>query len=160
MSRKKLTLWTVCLLSLFCFSTRNLRAQSVTIQKVIITADNAYVFGWGDEFVLSYLNGNIHNKTAAEIFSSGVPGPETYTNIQLNVPDYLYIAAWSDDKTTQGVLAQFTSNNNTVYTGVGDWRVFSTGIDKDDGSNPLTKADINAQIALANSTIGAWKDKA
>ena len=44
MLQRKRTLWTVCLLSLFFFSTS---AQAIDVTEVIITADNAYHFGWG-----------------------------------------------------------------------------------------------------------------
>ena len=57
-------------------------------------------------------------------------GPEIY-NITVGPLDYIYIVAWSDDSTSQGVVASFTDNNtaSTVTTSPA-WpvaRCFATG---------------------------------
>ena len=93
MPRKHLASWTLCLVSLFLFSSS---ALAIDISKVIITADNAYHFGWGSvngisakttpfnfQFPLgnfSYPNPDYHvghtwNVTSPDIFANGA---ETY----------------------------------------------------------------------------------
>jgi hypothetical protein len=72
--------------------------------------------------------------------------------------DYIYIAAWSDDLVSQGVLGQFAryepgKKSIRYFTGRDDWKVYATGIDYDNGGSP-TCAEINEQIAIANASAG------
>lgn len=148
----------------------------------VITVDNAYGFGFGDEngMTTSTYFGGIRNTTAGEI-TNGTPtlftqgdansgngftnpgiGPELYDLNGLPASDYMYLVAWSDDFQLQGALATFTVGAQSVGTvpGIG-WEVYATGIDRDSQTvgDTLTNsaADIalmNQQIALANDSLG------
>jgi len=139
---------------------------------VIITADNAYGFGYGTEAILSNYFGGVENISFAhEIFGCPVGvGPESYTvpGDDADVGDYLYIVAYADDSTTQGVIAEFRRGSGPpVFTGHGDWEVCATGQDFDPtfeaGGGP-TVADINARITdcnagtLPEASSGGWVD--
>jgi len=143
-------------------------AQNVS---VTITADNAYVFGFGDVNGITTLGSGIENCSAGDIFNCSA-GPETYP---ITVPNfsaaYLYIAAWSDDQTSQGVIARFTDGSTVVLTGPSvPWEVYATGEQMDispicfgDGCLPLSPPGppdvptLNGHIATGNSTNG-WQD--
>ena len=135
---------------------------------VTITADNGYAFGFGDiNGVTSTITG-IENCNAGEIANCG--GPETYSipgSVDLSTT-YIYIAAWSDDRTHQGVLASFTDGTTVVNSGLVNggagpqWEVYATGEQMDiscvaDGCLPLSPAGppsmfgMNGHIAVANS---------
>jgi len=94
MLRKKLTLWTFCLLSLFCFSTNSLRAQP---QNLNVTSDNAYRLGFGDVNGIKQVY-NVHwfnpvwNSDASQIQSA-----ESYVNQKKS--QYAYIACYGGYKT-------------------------------------------------------------
>ncbi len=139
--------------------------------EVIMTADNAYGFGYGDETSLSNYFGGVENNTAGEIFNCPVGnGPESYTvpAADANAGNYLYIVAYADSATTQGVLGQFkrdTAASPTVYTGQGDWEVCATGQNFSPGSGGPSMAEIDAQIVACNggatdpsTTSGGWVD--
>ncbi|XXX79591.1 hypothetical protein WMF30_12545 [Sorangium sp. So ce134] len=121
---------------------------------VIITADNAYGFGYGtgDE-LLSYFGG-VENVFADEIFDCPLGhGPESYTvpAASANAGHYLYIITYADKLTTQGVLGQFFREGaEPVYTGNGAWEVCATGEDYDLGSSGPTLETINQHIASCN----------
>ncbi|AUX30000.1 MULTISPECIES: hypothetical protein [Sorangium] len=121
---------------------------------VIITADNAYGFGYGtgDE-LLSYFGG-IENNLAGEIFSCPIGnGPESYTvpAESANAGHYLYIITYADKLTTQGVIGQFFREGaEPVFTGNGGWEVCATGEDYDLGSHGPTLETINQQLARCN----------
>ncbi|MBK8980514.1 MAG: hypothetical protein IPM29_31820 [Planctomycetes bacterium] len=126
---------------------------------VAITADNAYSFGYGSvsNIPTTSLFGGVENCNAGAIFNC-VGGPETYLNVPAGPDDYLYIIAYSDESSTQGVLGQFvsaTNANKKVYTGTSAWQVFATGVDYDPcGSGGPSLAVINQQIVLANAGGG------
>jgi hypothetical protein len=146
--------WAVLLCAVAVALAPAARAQTVD---VTITADNAYSFGYGTVSGLSSLYGGIENCTAGAIFNcSG--GPETYLGIPAPAGTFLYVVAYSDGSVTQGVLGQFASGANTVYTGNGGWEVYATGhnIDPDcfSGNNTPGLATINAEIATANANAG------
>jgi len=144
-------------------------AQAQTGVTVTITVDNSYGLYSGTlaSAITSYCSYE-ENCDAADIFScgpGGCPAPidigtEYFSMLIPTTDDYLYIVAYSDEAVTQGVLAKFqaSGNPNALYTGVGNWEVFATGIDVDtcDGTTtvPPTLAQINTQIALANSLTG------
>jgi|GEM_PF-2827847 hypothetical protein len=133
-------------------------AVSQSTVTVNITADNAYVFGFGDANGITQLETALENCTAGEIYNC-VGGAETYTVNNVNLNSYIYIIAWSDEATYQGVLAQFTDGTDTIFTSsTTPWEVFATGIDFDPvcsgGINSPSLNNINAQIALANSRNG------
>ncbi len=131
---------------------------------VVITADNAYGFGYGDVNGISNYFGGIENCLAAQIFGCA-SGPESYiVPASATAGGCLYIVAWSDDAVTQGVIGKFqaASNPNPIFTGQGHWEVFATGIDFDVCDGPPAggpqlngaPSAINAQIVLANTNTG------
>jgi hypothetical protein len=127
---------------------------------VVITADNAYSFGYGDVDGITSFTQGTRALTAAEIFSCPIGnGPEEYTVPAADAPDgaYLYIASWDDHEVTQGMIAQFSRNTGTVTTGSAPFDVCATGIDYATGSDDLTGPTqdiINAQIAMCNAGSG------
>ncbi len=132
-------------------------ARSQTVNAVI-TADNAYGFGYGTLTGLTNVYGGVENCTAADIFSCAT-GPETYNGIPAPSGTYLYIIAYSDNAVTQGVLGHFTSGTNTIVTGSTNFEVYATGHDINPacgsgGTNFPSLAAINAEIATANAAAG------
>ncbi|MEM6787202.1 MAG: hypothetical protein AAF715_06740 [Myxococcota bacterium] len=134
--------------------------------EVVITADNAYGFGYGDATTLANYFGGVEAITAAEIFDCDV-GPERYLVPAADAAagNFLYIVAYADKSTTQGVLGQFRrveggggaggggATGDTVYTGTDAWEVCATGQDFVPGSGGPDLASIEA--ALMNCT---WVD--
>lgn len=126
---------------------------------VVITADNAYAFGWGFADRVTKLNGRPKTVVAGDIFNCplGV-GPEAYDIPSLDAPEssYLYIVAWADDAVTQGVIGQFDRGTNPIYTGSGDWEVCATGLpyaaDAAGGGPPI--AVVNQEILRCNDGLG------
>lgn len=142
-----------------------LRAQPFDITAEV-TVDNNYSFGWGDVNGMIAANfwGPINNILAEGIYycrpagalpNVAVIGPEFYPNLHPTVTDYLYIVAWSDDKTFQGLIGRFTDNNTgtILYTGDPGWEVFATGINYSNANAP-SLSEINQQIVLANTNSG------
>jgi hypothetical protein len=123
---------------------------------VIITADNAYGFGYGTKNELANYFGGIENPDASDIFDCPVGnGPEQYVvpAEDANVGGFLYIIGYADKSTTQGVIAKFFREGATpVYTGSGGWQVCATGEDHDPGSGGPTLETINAFIAKCNAS--------
>jgi len=73
---------------------------------VVITADNAYSFGYGDASSMLNFTQGTRATTAGDIFNCPVGvGPEEYTIAEADAPPgaYLYIASWDDHAVTQGV---------------------------------------------------------
>jgi hypothetical protein len=134
---------------------------------VVITADNAYGFGYGDGAQIINYFGGVENATSDDIFACPVGvGPETYTvpAAQANSGAFLYIIGYGDKSTTQGLIAKFFREGAApVYTGSGTWQACATGMDLDPGSGGPTLEVINQQIALCNAgnldlttTSGGW----
>jgi hypothetical protein len=134
---------------------------------VIITADNAYGFGYGTDTQLLNYFGGIENATSPEIFSCPIGlGPEQYTipAAQANVGGFVYIIGYADRQSTQGVLAKFFREGaDPVFTGTGPWQVCATGMDFDPGSGGPTSDIINQEIVACNAgnmdlatTSGGW----
>ena len=123
---------------------------------VVITADNAYAFGWGDTTQVAKLSGRPRTQLAADIFNCplGV-GPEEYDIPAKEAPEslYLYIIAWADDATTQGVIGQFDRGGQPTSTGQGEWEVCATGLYYDasttGGGPPI--AVVNQEITRCNA---------
>ncbi|NOX74060.1 MAG: hypothetical protein GXP03_10720, partial [Alphaproteobacteria bacterium] len=71
------------------------------------------------------------------------------------ITDYLYVVAFSDWTKWQGTLGTFLDNNSLQLIGSGSagWQVFATGVSKQANYTP-TLAEVNAQIALANGSLG------
>ena len=122
---------------------------------VIITADNAYGFGYGTKTELKNYFGGVENPGSGDIFDCPVGhGPESYVvpAADANIGGFLYIIGYADKSTTQGVIAKFFRDGATpVYTGSGKWEVCATGQDFDPGSGGPKLAMINEYIVKCNA---------
>jgi hypothetical protein len=125
--------------------------------EVVITADNAYSFGYGDvDGIATFIQGS-RAQSAGQIFNCG-EGPEAYLVPAADAPSdaYLYIATWDDLAITQGVLGQFKrTGGGALYTGDPLFEVCATGITPADAINGPSQVDINAQIAICNAGSGS-----
>ncbi len=127
---------------------------------VLITADNAYGFGYGTSTTMMNYLGGVENVSAGEIFDCPVGvGTEAYVVPAAEAPSgaYLYIVTWSDMAVTQGVIAQFRREGDptTIYTGDPRFEVCATGVPFDLGTRGPSLAVINEQIARCNARSGA-----
>jgi hypothetical protein len=129
--------------------------QLMTDVSVIITADNAYGFGYGSGSAILNYFGGVENQASGDIFDCPVgSGPESYTvpAADANVGSYLYIVGYADKSTTQGVIAMFFREGGApVYTGNGQWQGCATGEDYDPGSGGPSVTRINEFIELCNA---------
>ncbi|MFO0574804.1 MAG: hypothetical protein U1A78_12500 [Polyangia bacterium] len=127
---------------------------------VVITADNAYAFGWGDVSRVTKLSGRPMTQLAADIFNCPIGlGPEEYDIPAAEAPEtsYLYVVAWADDATTQGLIGQFDRGGVPIYTGHGDWEVCATGMAYDTGpaGGGPTLDVVNQEIARCTAGSGS-----
>ena len=128
---------------------------------VVITADNAYSFGYGNAAGITHFTQGQRAQSAGQIFNCPIgEGPETYVIPEADAPDgaYLYIVTWDDLAVTQGVLGQFTRDMGSVFTGDPRFEVCATGIDYSTGTDALvgpSQAIINTEIGRCNSGAGA-----
>ncbi len=124
---------------------------------VIITADNAYSFGFGTaSAVVTYIHG-ARATTAGQIFNCPVGnGPEAYTIPSDAVPStsHIYIVSWDDLSVTQGGIGQFGRGGRLLYTGDASWQVCATGVDLSRSATGPTQAEVNAQITRCNDGAG------
>lgn len=122
---------------------------------VIITADNAYGFGYGTKTELANYFGGVENVDSTDIFDCPVGhGPEQYVvpAADANAGGFLYIIGYADKSTTQGVIAKFYRDGAMpIYTGAGKWEVCATGKDYDPGSGGPDLATINDYITKCNA---------
>lgn len=122
---------------------------------VIITADNAYGFGYGTQTQMVNYSGGVENPNSADIFDCPVgTGPEQYVvpAADANAGGYLYIIGYADQQTSQGVLAKFfREGGQPVYTGAGKWEACATGEDYAPGSGGPDLAAINSYILKCNA---------
>jgi len=123
-------------------------ANAQTISATV-TADNHYAFYTSDENgAFTYVGGN-------ELGSGGSPGnynwslPETW-NITTS-PTHLYIAAWSDNATAQGLLAQITYGVETYHSGNSAWEVYRSNADRNDGDPHPTAFEVNTWVDAATT---------
>lgn len=126
---------------------------------VLITADNAYGFGYGTSSTMMNYLGGIENVSAGDIFDCPVGvGTEAYVVPAAEAPSgaFLYIVTWSDMAVTQGVIAQFRREGDptTIYTGDPRFEVCATGVPFDLGTRGPSLAVINEQIARCNARSG------
>jgi hypothetical protein len=125
---------------------------------VVITADNAYSFGYGDaNAIATYIPGT-RAVTAGQIFNCPVGvGPEHYVVPGASAPlgAYLYVVSWDDLSVTQGVLGQFKRDAAPLYTGDAAWEVCATGIDLSASATGPSQAEVNAQLAICNAGTGS-----
>ena len=125
-------------------------AWNVSVQ---LTADNVYGIYTGDATSATAYHGGTVNTSAQDIRDA-----ESY-NFVMNNGDVIYVATWSDDDTSQGLLAEFNIDGAILTTSHTDWEVMATGIDLDLGSAEPTLAELTAQIVLANAgnvPSGGW----
>jgi hypothetical protein len=126
--------------------------------QVVITADNAYGFGYGDANGLFNYFGGIENPAEGDIFDCPVGiGPEAYTVPagSANAGNYLYIIGYSDKSVTQGVIAQFfRAGAAPVYTGNGAWTACATGQNFNVGTGGPALEAINHRIGICNAKSG------
>ena len=125
-------------------------AWNVSVQ---LTADNVYAIYTGDATSATAYHGGDSNTDAQDIRDA-----ESY-NFTMNNGDVIYVAAWSDDGTSQGLLAEFNIDGAILTTSHTDWEVMATGIDLDVASPEPTLAELTAQIVLANAgnvPSGGW----
>jgi hypothetical protein len=123
---------------------------------VVITADNAYSFGYGDVNGITNFTQGTRAQTAGQIFNCG-EGPEAYKVPAADAPPtaYLYIVTWDDLSVTQGVLGQFRRGMGMpLYTGDPLFEVCGTGINMQASQTGPTQSEINQQIAICNSGSG------
>jgi hypothetical protein len=125
---------------------------------VIITADNAYGFGYGAASELVNYFGGVENITSDDIFQCPVGnGPEQYLvpAADGNAGSFLYIVSYADKQTTQGVIGKFFREGApAIFTGNGAWQVCATGEDFDPGLGGPSRAQINEQLAICNAGGG------
>ncbi len=136
---------------------------------VVITADNAYSFGYGDVAGISHFTQGQRAQSAGQIFNCG-EGPESYVVPAADAPAsaYLYVVTWDDLSVTQGVLGQFVRVGGVpLYTGDPKFEVCATGIDLSASQTGPTGEEVNAQIGICNSgggdhasTSGGWVNSA
>ncbi len=140
-------------------------SEPATDVQVVITADNAYSFGYGDSTGITHFTQGTRAQTSGEIFNCG-EGPEAYLVPAADAPPsaYLYIVTWDDLEVTQGVLGQFVRvGGNPLYTGDPKFEVCATGIDLSQSTTGPSQTDINTQIGICNAgsgdhstTSGGW----
>lgn len=134
-------------------------AQPVSDVHVVLTADNAYAFGWGDATQVASLKGRPPTATAGDIFNCPIgTGPEVYDVPGAEAPPdaYLYVVTWDDNSVTEGVIGQFERGGQPIYTGDAAWEACATGLpyNPSTGSstaNGPTQQVINEQIAKCNA---------
>jgi len=143
--------------------------------EVVLTADNAYAFGYGAEDEMTSYFGGVEAQVACEIFCCSV-GPEEYVVPADDATGaaYLYIIGYADTSVTQGVLGQFRRVSGeegggfgaVVYTGDPGWEACATGVDYNPGSGGPSLQVINEQIAACNAgnsdpatTSQGWVDE-
>lgn len=125
--------------------------------QVVITADNAYSFGYGDSSGITHYTQGQRAQSAGEIFNCG-EGPEAYVVPAADAPAsaYLYIVTWDDLSVTQGVLGQFVraGGGAPLYTGDPKFEACATGIDLSASATGPTQDEVNKQIGICNSGVG------
>jgi hypothetical protein len=150
--------------------------EPATDVEVVITADNAYSFGWGDVSKVAKFFARKPSTSAGEIFNcpvstSPIVGPEDYDIPASEAPGsaYLYVVSWSDRAVTQGVIGQFQRKGGSpLFTGTEKWQVCATGNGAYQAPADGPPAEVvNEAIAACNAgtgdtstTSGGWVDAA
>ena len=128
-------------------------ASSASGAVATFTADNHYALYSSTSGVLTFIGGN-------ETGAGGNPGtynwslPETW---QFDPGDTIFVAAWSDDSTAQGLLGQVDFGGGVIYTGDPAWRFVGTGTTRSDGSPWPTAGDVGAVVDNADVNH-LWSD--
>lgn len=128
-------------------------AAPATDVDAVITTDNAFSFGYGNEqSITTFIRGE--GSGGAAIFDCPVGfGPTAYVVPAASAPTgaYLYIIAWADEYYTQGTLAQFKRVGGApVYSGDGSWQVCATGTPFDYLGTGPDQDTVNARIGECN----------
>ncbi len=115
--------------------------------RATLTADNHYGLFFGGESDITFVGRN-------EIGPRGAPGTYNWSIAEnfafdLDIGDYIYVAAWSDDRVAQGLIGQFVAGSNVILTNTLDWEVCLTGNDLDDYALVPSLAEIKAEISSA-----------
>lgn len=128
-----------------------------------LTADNYYGLYVGTEDDLEFIGRN-------ELGTSGDPGTYNWSmaenfTFDLFAGESIYVAAWSDDSTAQGLIGQFVSEYDTLLTNTSDWEVYLSYSDLDNNAAAPGADDLELQItgvswdAVTNSIAhgsGPW----
>lgn len=120
-------------------------AQAATLQ-VDMTVDNVYALYTGTHDVAQRFVAYDGDWRSAETFRFELPRES-----------YIYVAAYSDDWTAQGMLAQFTNlaTGRRFYSHDPQWQVSATGLNKGLQDLPPTLSELTDQIRLANRGASA-----
>ncbi|MBK8218890.1 MAG: hypothetical protein IPK71_34605 [Myxococcales bacterium] len=133
--------------------------EPMTDVDVVLTADNAYAFGWGDAARVATYRNVTPARLASEIFNCPIGnGPEAYVVPAAEAPRgaYLYIVAWADRATSQGVIGQFRRRGgDPIFTGDGAWEACATGKEYNPQTTDFpTQEVVNTELALCNAGTG------
>jgi hypothetical protein len=119
-----------------------------------VTADNSYAVYAGDG---TAANGLGFVGTATATLASQIGNAGSF-NVDVGSCGYVYVVAWSDASTAQGLLASVSAGTNTILTGDPRWQVFATntnlGTNGAPSSAPFITA-LKAKIAAATWTAPA-----
>lgn len=112
-----------------------------------LTADNHYALYSGNEQGITFVGANesewygnsgTFNWSEAETFDFNVA-----------LGDYIYVAAWSDDRVAQGLIGQFVFDSGSILTNTSSWEAYLTLNDLDDGASPPSAGEIESEISTA-----------
>jgi len=124
--------------------------------EVVITGDNAYGFGYGDDEGIYTYYGGIENNSAGQIFNCN-GGPEEYLvpGEEAEFATFLYIVGYADSSVTQGVLGRFRkldgpNMGDNIFTGDPEWEVCATGMNYSPGSGGPDQDTISMMIQACN----------
>ncbi len=113
----------------------------------LVTADNHYALYTGDPSSVTFVQRN-------ELNGGGAPGQYNWSqpeSVSFTTGDFIYIAAWSDNATAQGLLAQISlSNGDTANSGDPRWQVYRTN--QDLGSGAAAPADTQVVTWINDAT--------
>ena len=112
-----------------------------------LTADNHYALYSGNEQGISFVGAN-------ESGWYGNPGTYNWSeaetfDLDVALGDYIYVAAWSDDRVAQGLLGQFVFDSGSILTNTSGWEAYLTSNDLDDGDAPPSASEIESEISTA-----------
>lgn len=123
----------------------------------ISNVSQAQVIVTGDLDVDNYAQVYTGDAAGASVTPVGgaVSGPNSSAAYNFNTTDdFLYIAAWSDNSTQQGLLHDFAFDGNPAWSGDPAWEVYATGIDLNATLPVPTATQLGAQIVIANAAAG------
>lgn len=129
-------------LSLMCGA-----AAHADLVTATITADNHYAIYNVSGNTIGYINGN-------ETGYNGSPGTYNWSEAEsweFETDGVLYIAAWSDDATAQGLLAQLNIGGEQLNSGHSRWEVIATDQNLNDGDAHPTALTISGYVANADA---------